>query len=134
MADTPEILRSAGSLGAIVATHPAVAAYKETIRQLDLDIGAKTLLQQYEQLIEVLSMKEAQMQPIEVAEKKQFEQLQQSIMMNQTLKKFGQVQHDYMELMKQVQEAINQGMAGKVPLDAAPTPAAPPASKIILET
>ena len=132
MADTQEILRAAGNLGAIVATHPAVAAYKETIRQLDLDIGAKSLLQQYEQLVEVLSMKEAQMQPIEVAEKKQFEQLQQSIMMNPTLKKFGQVQHDYMELMKQVQEAINQGMTGKLPAEAAPTAA--PASKIILET
>jgi len=135
MADTQDIMRAAGNLGALVATHPAVEAYKQTIRQLDLDVGAKTLLQQYEQLIEVLSMKEAQMQPIEVAEKKQFEQLQQSIMMNQTLKKFGQVQHDYMELMKQVQEAINQGMAGKTPAEAAPaTPAAPAPSKIILET
>lgn len=132
MADTQEILRAAGNLGAIIATHPAVAAYKETIRQLDLDVGAKALLQQYEQLVEVLSMKEAQMQPIEVAEKKQFEQLQQSIMMNATLKKFGQVQHDYMELMKQVQEAINQGMTGKLPAEAAP--AAAPASKIILDT
>jgi len=135
MADTNDILRAAGNLGALVATHPSVAAYKETIRQLDLDVGAKTLLQQYEQLIEHLSMKEAQMQPIEVAEKKQFEQLQQSIMMNQTLKRFGQVQHDYMELMKQVQEAINQGMAGKLPADAAaPAVAAPAASKIILDT
>lgn len=133
MADTQEILRAAGSLGALVATHPVVATYKETIRQLDLDVGAKTLLQQYEQLIEVLSMKEAQMQPIEVGEKRQFEQLQQSIMMNPTLKKFGQVQHDYMEFMKQVQETINQGMTGKLPPEAA-APAAAPASKIILET
>ena len=82
-----------------------------------------------------LTLKEQQMQPIEIAEKQQFERLQQSIMMNQTLKKFGQVQHDYMELMKQVQETINQGMAGKAPAEAAPTAAAAPApSKIILET
>jgi cell fate (sporulation/competence/biofilm development) regulator YlbF (YheA/YmcA/DUF963 family) len=135
MADTQEILKAAGGLGALVATHPAIAAYREIIRQLDLDVGAKNLLQQYEQLIETLSIKESQMQPIEVAEKRQFEQLQQSIMMNQTLKKFGTAQQEYMDLMKKVQEAINQGMSGKAPADSGGggAPAAP-ASKIILET
>src|SRR5262245_5330996 len=110
MADTQEVLNAAAGLGALIATHPAVAAYKETIRQLDLDVGAKSLLQQYEQLIEVLSAKEAQMQPIEVAEKKQFEMLQQSIMMNPMLKKFATVQGEYMDVMRKVQEAINGGM------------------------
>jgi cell fate (sporulation/competence/biofilm development) regulator YlbF (YheA/YmcA/DUF963 family) len=135
VAETNDILTAAANLGALISTHPTVASYKETVRQLDLDVGAKTLLQQYEQLIEVLSMKEAQMQPIEVEEKRQFEQLQQSIMMNATLKKFGQIQHDYMELMKKVQEQINAGLAGKTgsAAAAAATPAAP-ASKIILDT
>ena len=137
MAETDEILKAAGNLGAMVATHPTVASYKETIRQLDLDVTAKSLLQQYEQLIETLSMKEAQMQPIEVAEKQQFERLQQSIMMSPMLKKFATVQGEYMELMRKVQEAINGGMSGQSP--AAPAgdqggeaPAAP--SKIILDT
>ncbi len=134
MADTQDILKAASGLGALVATHPAVAGYREIIRQLDLDVAAKALLQQYEQLIEVLSMKEAQMQPIEVAEKRQFEQMQQAIMMNQTLKKFGGAQQQYMELMKQVQEAINTGMTGKAPAAEVAAPAAAPASKIILET
>jgi cell fate (sporulation/competence/biofilm development) regulator YlbF (YheA/YmcA/DUF963 family) len=135
VADSQEILKAAAGLGALVATHPVVAEYRSIIRQLDLDVGAKTLLQQYEQLIEVLSMKEAQMQPIEVAEKRQFEQLQQSIMMNQTLKKFGAAQQQYMDLMKQVQESINAGLTGKAEAPAAAPAAAPPApSKIILET
>ena len=127
MADTQEILKAAGGLGALVATHPAVAGYREIIRQLDLDVGAKSLLQQYEQIIEILSLKEQQMQPIEVAEKRQFEQLQQSIMMNQTLKKFGSAQQEYMELKKKVQETINAGMTGQVPADASAT-AKPPRS------
>ena len=136
MADTQEILAAAGNLGALIATHPVVQTYKETIRQLDLDVGAKTLLQQYEQLIEQLSMKEAQMQPIEIAEKKQFEQLQQSIMMNPTLKKFATVQGEYMDIMKKVQETINEGMAGKLPAASGSQPGAAPAapSKIILDT
>ena len=136
MADTQEILAAAGNLGATIATHPVVQSYKETIRQLDLDVGAKSLLQQYEQLIEQLSMKEAQMQPIEIAEKKQFEQLQQSIMMNPMLKKFAAVQGEYMDIMKKVQEAINDGMSGKVPAGGGAIPGAPAAapSKIILDT
>ena len=135
MADTPEILSAAASLGALLATHPAISSYRETMRQLDLDVAAKNLLQQYEQLIEALSIKEAQMQPIEVAEKRQFEQLQQAIAMSPTLKKFATAQGEYMELMRKVQESINDGISGKA--GAAPTPGAPaPAtpSKIILDT
>jgi cell fate (sporulation/competence/biofilm development) regulator YlbF (YheA/YmcA/DUF963 family) len=137
MADTAEILKAAANLGAMVATHPAIASYREIIRQLDLDVAAKTLLQQYEQLIEMLSMKEQQGQPIEVNEKRQFEQLQQTIMMNQTLKKFGAGQQEYMEFMKKVQEQINLGMSGQAPADAGAGAGAAPAaapSKIILDT
>jgi len=136
MADTQEVLNAAVGLGALIATHPAVIAYKETIRQLDLDVGAKSLLQQYEQLIEVLSAKEAQMQPIEVAEKKQFEMLQQSIMMNPTLKKFAAVQGEYMDVMRKVQESINGGMTGQIAPPPATTGATAPSapSKIILDT
>jgi cell fate (sporulation/competence/biofilm development) regulator YlbF (YheA/YmcA/DUF963 family) len=134
VADTQDILKAAQNLGALLVTHPIVNSYREIIRQLELDVPAKSLLQQYEQLIEVLSMKEAQMQPIEVGEKRHFEQLQQAIMMNPTLKKFGTVQQEYMNLMKKVQETINAGMSGQAPegLDAGPPAAAP--SKIILDT
>ena len=135
MAETQEILAAAGKLGILVSTHPTVISYKETIRQLDLDVGAKTLLQQYEQLIEMLSMKEAQMQPIEIAEKKQFEQLQQSITMNPMLKKFATVQAEYMDFMKKVQEMINAGMSGQpIPEFEGGSGGGAAPSKIILDT
>lgn len=139
MADTNDIVKAATALGALIATHPLVAEYKSLIRQLDLDVSARTLIQQYEQLIETLSMKEAQMQPIEVREKQQFEQLQQSISLHPLLRKFGETQQQYMALMKQVQDSINAG-ATKGPDanagGAGATPAAAPAapSKIILDT
>jgi cell fate (sporulation/competence/biofilm development) regulator YlbF (YheA/YmcA/DUF963 family) len=135
MADTQEVLNAASNLGALLATHPIVTGYKETMRQLDLDVSAKNLLQQYEQLVETLSIKESQMQPIEVADKRQFEQLQQAIMMSPTLKKFATAQGEYMDLMRKVQESINGGIAGKTapaPQPGAAAPAAP--SKIILDT
>ena len=86
-------------------------------------------------LIETLSAKEAQMQPIEVAEKQQFERLQQSIMMSPMLKKFATVQGEYMDLMRKVQESINAGMSGQIPPTQTPAGAPAPApSKIILDT
>ena len=136
MADTNEILAAAGNLGGLIATHPTIKTYKEIARQLDLDVAARDLLSQYEQLIERLSQKEAQMLPIEVSEKRAFEQLQQSIALQPTLKRFAQAQADYMDLMRKVQENINGGLNGQAPAEAAAgsTPAASAPSKIILET
>lgn len=141
MADTNEILAAAGKLGGLIGTNPAIMAYKEIARQLDLDVAARDLLMQYEQIIERLSQKEAQMLPIEISEKRAFEQLQQSIALQPTLKRFAQAQTDYMDLMRKVQETINSGLNGQAPaaIDA-PAGSAPAtnggggASKIILET
>jgi cell fate (sporulation/competence/biofilm development) regulator YlbF (YheA/YmcA/DUF963 family) len=137
MADTNEILAAAGRLGGLIATHPSIVAYKEVARQLDLDVAARDLLMQYEQLIERLSQKEAQMLPIEISEKRQFEQLQQSIALQPTLKRFAQAQAEYMDLMRKVQENINGGLNGQAAPAAEAAGSAPAASapsKIILET
>jgi cell fate (sporulation/competence/biofilm development) regulator YlbF (YheA/YmcA/DUF963 family) len=134
VADLQEILTAANNLGALISKHATVNTYKETIRQLDLDVGAKTLLQQYEQLIEMLTMKEQQGQPIDMGEKQQFEQLQQSITMNPMLKKFAAVQGEYMDLMKKVQETINGGMSGQAAPAIEGGAGGGGASKIILDT
>ena len=136
MSEMNEILGAAGKLGALISGHPAINNYKEVARQLELDVAAKNIMMQYEQLIERLSQKEAAMQPIEIAEKQHFEQLQQSIAMQPTIKRFAQAQQDYMELMKKVQETINLGISGQLPPEIANATGTPPApvSKIILDT
>ena len=135
MATTNEIFAQAAHLGRLIGSHPAVQTYREVTRQLDLDINARNLLGQFEQLMEMLAMKEANMQPIEISEKKQAEQLQQSIALNPLLKRLMTAQVEYMELMKTVQSNINDGLTGKAPAPAVGdgSPAAEPApSKIIL--
>ena len=107
MADTNEILNASTKLGALIGTHPAVASYRELTRQLDLDVSARTLLGQFEQLMETLAMKEANMQPIEIAEKQQMKTLEQSIAIHPLLKKLMAAQVEYMEMMRKVQECIN---------------------------
>jgi cell fate (sporulation/competence/biofilm development) regulator YlbF (YheA/YmcA/DUF963 family) len=135
VADTNAVLNQATNLGQLIGSHPAVQQYRELTRQLDLDITARNLVGQFEQLMETLAMKEANMQPIEIAEKQQAERLQQSIALHPLLKKMMVAQAEYMDLMKKVQEHINQGVS-KPAAEAAPeggttAPAAP--SKIILE-
>ena len=132
MADTNDVMTQATHLGQLIGAHPAVQQYRELTRQLDLDITARNLVGQFEQLMETLSMKEQNMQPIEIAEKQQAERLQQSIALHPLLKKMMIAQAEYMDLMKKVQEHINQGVS-KPAVEAAPgaAPAAP--SKIILD-
>ncbi len=133
MAETNEILHSATKLGALIGRHPTVATYRELTRQLDLDISARNLLGQFEQLMETLAMKEAQMQPVEVAEKQQLRTLEQSIAIHPLLKKLMAAQVEYMDMMRKVQEAINAGL-GSGQAEEMEAPAAAPASKLILET
>lgn len=132
MADQNEILNAAQKLGNMIGTHPAVSQYRELTRQLDLDVGARNLLGQFEQLMEALAMKEASMQPIEVHEKQQAQQLQQSIQLNPLLQKLMKAQMEYMDLMKAVQEKINVGLSGQE-APAAEGGNGQGASKIILE-
>ena len=85
MADVKRILTQAIGLGNIIGEYPAVKSYRELTRQLELDVGARNLLGQFEQLMETLAMKEAQMQPIEIAEKQMAQSLQQSIQIHPLL-------------------------------------------------
>ena len=128
MAELNEILTAAGGLGRLIGSHPNVATYRELVRQLELDVSAQNLLGQFQQLMEALSMKEAGGQPIEIAEKRQAEQLQQSMAMHPLLKKLAAAQAEYMQVMEKVQQAINAGLSGQ---GAPAAPAAAP-SKIIL--
>ena len=110
MAEDYVLLAEARKLGELIGNQDAIKNYKELSRQLELDIGAKSLLEQFEQLMEQLSMKEASMQPIEIAEKQKAHSLQQSVAMHPLLKKLIGSQMQYMELMRKVQEAITAGI------------------------
>ena len=133
MAETKDITNAAARLGNLIGEHPAVKAYRELARQLDLDVGARNLLGQFEQLMEALAMKEASGQPIEIGEKQQAQSLQQSIQIHPLLQRLMAAQQEYVELMKQVQETINAGITGQVKGPPEGVPAAP-VSKIILDT
>ncbi len=132
MAEDYVLLAEARKLGELIGNQDAIKNYRELSRQLELDIGAKSLLEQFEQLMEQLAMKEASMQPIEIAEKQKAQSLQQSVAMHPLLKKLIGSQMEYMELMRKVQEAITAGINQPDANASASGQIQQPASKLIL--
>ncbi|HMD53277.1 MAG TPA: YlbF family regulator [Phycisphaerae bacterium] len=130
MADDATLLTEARKLGGLIGNQSSVKNYRDLSRQLELDISARDLLEQFEQLMEQLAAKEAAMQPIEISEKQKAQSLQQSIAIHPLLKKLMAAQVEYMELMRKVQEAINVGISK--PEEAGALPAEKPVSKLIL--
>jgi cell fate (sporulation/competence/biofilm development) regulator YlbF (YheA/YmcA/DUF963 family) len=113
MADDQNLLAEARKLGALIASQQVVQSYRDLARQVDLDISARSLLEQFEQAMEALAVKEASGQPIEIAEKRNIQSLQQSVTIHPLLKKLVDSQMEYMGLMRKVQEAINSGVNGE---------------------
>lgn len=135
MADQDMLLTEAKKLGSVIARQAAVHNYRELSRQLELDIGARSLLEQFERAMEVLAMKEASGQPLDLSEKQKIQSLQQSVSIHPFLKKLIASQIEYMDLMRAVQEAITEGVNQPIEanlLDEKPSSAAPPASRLII--
>ncbi len=130
MVENQKVFEEAQKLGSLIGSHAAVKRYMELTHQLELDVTAKALIGEFEQLMETLATKEASMQPIEVAEKQKFQSLQQSMAIHPLIQKLMAAQTDYTDLMRKVQEAINKGIS--TPADG-PQDALPAKSKIILD-
>ena len=62
---------------------------------------------QFSQTLQKLAQKEATGQPIEVAEKKQLQQLQTTLAHNLTMRQFQTAQMDFEDLLRQVDEAVS---------------------------
>ena len=110
MADVDALISQAKKLGAAIGQQAVVRHYRELSRQLDLDIGARSLLEQFQQAMEVLAVKEATGQPLDLAEKQKIQSLQQSVSIHPLLKKLIDAQIEYMDLMRDVQAGITEGL------------------------
>ncbi len=135
MADQDMLLTEAKKLGSVIGRQAPVRNYRELSRQLELDIGARSLLEQFERAMEVLAMKEASGQPLDISEKQKIQSLQQSVSIHPFLKKLIASQIEYMDLMRAVQDAITEGVNQPVEttlIDEKTSSAAPPASRLII--
>lgn len=132
MADDQNLLAEARKLGSLIASQQVVKSYRDLARQVELDISARGLLEQFEQAMEALAVKEASGQPIEIAEKRNIQSLQQSVTIHPLLKKLVDSQMEYMGLMRKVQEAINAGVNGEAIAPAGETTGGSPPPRLII--
>jgi cell fate (sporulation/competence/biofilm development) regulator YlbF (YheA/YmcA/DUF963 family) len=133
-ASTETLLAKAAELGKLIAAHEAAKQLTAATQKIRSDASATQAIQNFNRLLQTLSMKEQSGMPIEPAEKRQLETLQQAVATNIALRSFQTAQVAYVDLMRQVDEALTSAgpdpMAG--PGSQEPQPAsAPPASRLV---
>lgn len=129
---TEELLAKAAELGKLIAEHQAAKDLAAATQKIRSDASATQAIQNFNRLLQTLGMKEQSGLPIEVAEKRQLESLQQAVATNLTLRSFQTAQVAYVDLMRQVDEALTS--AGPDPMAAPggqPQPAAAPAGGLV---
>ncbi len=112
MSEIQELLSKARSLGEALAAHPRVTAYFAAQRAARADEPAQKLLQEYHNHLNRMHQLEAEQKPIEVADKHKLRDLETRIAGDDALKKLMRAQADYVDLMNQVNQAMEAPLAG----------------------
>lgn len=107
MATTEEILKLAKELGEKIAEHAAAKKYETVLKKLQDDTEAQRVLSDYNRHAQALGQKEQAGQPIEVEDKRKLDALQKAVMMNDILGELQMAQMDYLDLMRQVDNAMS---------------------------
>ena len=119
MASTEQILQAAAELGKLIGEHPATKKFVDAAKGLQDDTEAQRVLNDYNRQLQTIHEKESKGQPIEVADKRKLEGLQQAVIQNKVLRDFQLVQMDYMDLMRRVDDALEPPLATAVDPQAA---------------
>jgi len=107
-----EILEQARRLGERIREHPSYKRLRETDARVREDKDAAEALNAYNKAATDIQAKERKGQPIEVEEKRNLEALRDAVVSSETIKAFSQAQADYADLMRRMNEAIFQAIAG----------------------
>ncbi|HNU90468.1 MAG TPA: YlbF family regulator [Spirochaetota bacterium] len=103
-----EILNKANELGLMVRGTDLYRRYEELSLKLDADEVSRELLEEYARVSEELYAKESSGAPIEVGEKKNFQELTEKISKNQLIKEYIATQSYFLNLMMQIQKVISE--------------------------
>ncbi|MCK4871608.1 MAG: YlbF family regulator [Phycisphaerales bacterium] len=106
MTTTEELLKAARDLGTLLVEHPAAAKFRELVATLDADAQAKQLLQDYDAAERAIAEKLSAQQPVEVDDKRTAQELKQQVAMHPVLREMPMIEADYVNLMRQVNDAI----------------------------
>lgn len=121
--DQSQILEQAKAFGKQLAGHPRVKAYLEAQQNLQRNDQARRLLRDYQTLAEKLQRQQAEGRRVTPQDAEQLGRFEQELAGNDAIKWWLRAQSDYMELMYQIDQGIQQGLAeatGKAPAAGAP--------------
>ena len=106
MVTTLEIIDKAQELGKLLGQHEAVTQLESVLKSFQEDVESQRSFNDYQHQIAKIGQKEAEGQPIEVEEKRKLADLQNDVIQNPILREMQVKQMDYLDLMRQVDEAI----------------------------
>lgn len=110
MPDYDDLLKQAAELGAKIAKHPRVAAYVAAQKAAKADVLAQQAMREYQAHLEHIQRLETAGRPVEVADKHKLANLETLMISNEALKGLMRAQADYIELMNQINAAIDAPM------------------------
>ena len=108
MTSTAQILEAAKKLGTLICEHDAAQKLEKYTGQLRNDTESQRALNDLNRHIQAIAEKESAKKPIEVEDKRKLEALQKSVVSNELLRTLQLAQMDYVDLLRQVDDAIAQ--------------------------
>jgi cell fate (sporulation/competence/biofilm development) regulator YlbF (YheA/YmcA/DUF963 family) len=127
MADTSKIEQAAKDLGKMIADHEVGKEYQAATKAFNDDVEAQRLISDFSRTLQSLAEKQAQQQPIEVADKKKLEDIQTKVAMNLQVRRMQTAQMNYLDLVRKSVNLITEESGG-IDEQPAGTPAAPSAA------
>ena len=100
------ITELAGRLGKTIASSPPATALRDAREALAAQPELAQLLTNFQNQSDKIRQLEAEGKPVEVDDKHQLQTLQDELVASEIFKKFTAAQVDYIDLMRQVNQAI----------------------------
>jgi len=113
MPNKQEIESKAKELGDLIGQTDAATQMREVEQAVEKDADTQRLVNEFNQLIQTLSQKQAQGQPIEVEDKKKLEQAQTALATNIQVQRLQKAQMDYMDLLRTASTAMIEAAGGE---------------------
>ncbi len=103
-----EIIKKANELGLMIKGTEIFKRFDELTKKLEADEESKTLMDEYVKLNNDLYEKEKNGSVIEVSEKKRLQEIGDRVSRNNLIKEYIATQTYYLNLIIQVQKALNE--------------------------
>jgi cell fate (sporulation/competence/biofilm development) regulator YlbF (YheA/YmcA/DUF963 family) len=103
-----QIIALAERLGKAIAASPQAAAMRAARDELDKDKDVSAVLEEFQKQSQKIARLEEENKPVEVEDKHKLRDLREKLAASETFKKYSAAQVEYVDLMRKVDEALQQ--------------------------